>query len=339
MDIVARHLIIQADANAEIGIGHLMRCLALGQAWKDAGGKVIFVTSCQNEGLLQRLRVEDFEIHSANDWKHTNYPDAWIALDGYHFNESYQQQVKESGHKLLVIDDMAHLKHYYADIMLNQNLQAEQLQYSCEPYTTLLLGTQYTLLRREFFEWKDWERKIPDIAHRVLVTLGGSDYENYTLKVIQALQNIEITDLEVIIIIGASNPHFTTLEIAIKQSHIPTHLIFDTQNMSELMAWADIAISGSGTTIWELSFLGTPILALILADNQHYIAEQIELQGAGQNLGNAENLSNKTLTKAINSLLRDSKLRARMSCKARNIIDGEGAKRVINSIQRNTNEN
>ena len=91
-------------------------------------------------------------------------------LDGYHFRPSYQLRVKDSGHPLLVIDDMAHLDHYYADVVLNQNIHAEQLDYSCEPYARMLLGSRYVLLRREFWPWREWQREIPQVAHKVLVT-------------------------------------------------------------------------------------------------------------------------------------------------------------------------
>ena len=56
------HLIIRADANSRIGTGHLMRCLALAQAWKDSDGRVIFITACESAGLLQRLCGEGFEV-------------------------------------------------------------------------------------------------------------------------------------------------------------------------------------------------------------------------------------------------------------------------------------
>lgn len=338
-------VIIRADASTQIGTGHLMRCLALAQAWKDAGGRVVFITACQNEGLLQRLRDEEYDIHlvagSLTDLSKWNYmedilathPDAWVVLDGYHFDEACQQRVKEAGHQLLVIDDTAHLKRYYADIVLNQNLHVEQFPYSCEPYTCLLLGTRYVLLRREFLTWRDWQREIPEVARRVLVTLGGSDPENYTLKVIHALQRVDIPDLEVIVVAGANNPHGNTLQAVVKQGHLPIRLVRNAQNMPELMAWSDVAISAAGATIWELLFLKTPVLALILADNQQRVAEVLEQHQIGKNLGWAANTQDDFLAEAISLLLKDTSLRAKMSNNARQIVDGQGAQRVIGLMQ------
>ena len=339
-------LILRADASTQIGSGHLMRCLALAQAWKDAGGEVTFITACQGEGLLERLRDAEFDIKLLSsaypdiaDWNSTRdilsgHPGARVVLDGYHFDEVYQHQVIQAGHPLLVIDDNAHLKHYYADIVLNQNLHTEQLHYSCEPYTRLLLGTRYVLLRREFLAWKkERHREIPEVARRVLVTLGGGDPDNNTLKVIQALQEVGLPDLEATVVIGASNPHAGILEQAAKQSCIPIRLVRDAKNMPKLIAWADVAVSGGGTTAWELLFMGAPSLFLIVADNQRYIAEYIGNQGFGKNLGMAQNISTESLTEAITSLAKESNLRATISRKARQLVDGQGARRVVRSMQ------
>jgi UDP-2,4-diacetamido-2,4,6-trideoxy-beta-L-altropyranose hydrolase len=342
-------LIILANASTQIGTGHFMRCLALAQAWKDANGDVTFITACRGEGLLQRLREEEFEIHllshpypDPGDWNHTkdilaSHPNAWVVLDGYHFDEAYQQRVKNEGHRLLVIDDMAQLKHYYADIVLNQNLHAQRLHYSCESYTRLLLGTRYVLLRREFLTWRGWKREIPEIAQQVLVTLGGSDSENHTLRVIQIIQKVAVPDLEAIVVVGASNPHADALEAAVKETRIPLHLMHDTKNMPELMAQADIAISGGGATVWELLFFGMPTLILILADNQRFIAEQIEKHGVGENLGWVGDISTKSLAKVITQLSKDYELRTQMSENARKIVDGQGAQRAVSFMRETSN--
>jgi len=334
-------LTIRADAGVEMGTGHLMRCLALAQAWGDAGGHVVLVTACRNEALLQRFRAEGAAIQllehaypDPGDWPSTSqvlaaHPAACIVLDGYHLDETYQQRVKETGHHLLVIDDMAHLKHYYADIVLNQNLHADHLQYPCEPDTRLLLGTCYVLLRREFLAWKGWKRNIPQVARRVLVTLGGGDPQNHTLKVVQALRTADVPDLEATVVIGADNPHADSLAAAAGRASVPISLIRDAENMPELMAWADLAVASAGTTTWELLFLGTPILALVLADNQQALADELEQHGAGMNTGRASDATASSLSQAIAALANDAARRARMSQTGRGIVDGQGAGRLV----------
>jgi len=64
--------------------------------------------------------------------------------------------------------------------------------------------------------WQDWQREIPERARNVLVTLGGADPDNQTLKVIRALLQLELDRLEVAVLVGASNPHSGELEAAIR---------------------------------------------------------------------------------------------------------------------------
>lgn len=64
-------LLIRADANTRIGTGHLMRCLALAQAWQDRGGQTTFITACDSDKLLQQLRDEGFQVIQLEE----TYPD------------------------------------------------------------------------------------------------------------------------------------------------------------------------------------------------------------------------------------------------------------------------
>jgi len=313
----------------------------LGQGRLDTGGQVVFVTACSNERLLQRLEAENFIVHriartypDVEDWQVTahmlaEYPDAWVVLDGYHFDGEYQQRVKESGHRLLVIDDMAHLPHYYADIVLNQNINAESLHYDCEPYTKLLLGTKYVLLRREFLEWEGRNRQIPDEASKVLVTLGGGDPENATLKVIQALEQLDASGLEAKIVVGLANPNLEVLCQAVHHSTTNVQLLNAVTDMPELMAWADLAVSGGGSTSWELAFMGVPGLILILAENQRYIAEELDKIGVVLNLGWHEQVSSSQIAQVMGRLLLSAETRKRMATRGQDLVDGDGVDRVL----------
>lgn len=341
-----KRLFIRADAGTRIGAGHFMRCLALAQAWKDAGGEVSFITACQNDDLLQRLREEGFAIHLlANphpdpaDWNDTKglltgFPDAWLVMDGYHFDETYQQRVKEAGNRLLVIDDIAHLKHYYADIVLNQNLHAEQLHYSGEPYTQLLLGTRYVLLRREFLAWRNWKREIPEVARRVLVTLGGSDPENHTLGVIQALQKIDIPGLEAVVVIGASNPHASVLETEVGKSKASIRLVRSARNMPELMAGADVAVASAGSTVWELAFLGVPTIAVATTLVEEHLIGGLQKHGLFLGLNWRNDFSIQQLGETLDDFMRDGKRRDDMSQLGQRLVDGNGCENMLGCLSK-----
>jgi len=335
-------LLIRADANTQMGTGHLMRCLALAQGWQAQGGRVIFITACESDGLRQRLSDEGFQVIALEhpypdpaDWAMTSkvlaaHPGAWVALDGYHFDPAYQRQIREAGHPLLVIDDMAHLEHYYADVLLNQNIHAGRLDYSCEPYTRLLLGTRYALLRSEFLAWRGWQREIPEVARKVLVTLGGGDPDNQTLKVIRALQQVDVDGLEAVVVVGASNPHYQELEFAIRNSaaslppQFTIRLVRNVSNMPELMAWADVAVTAGGSTCWEISFMGLPNLVLILADNQRPVARGLQEKGAALSLGWWEQADEPKIAKWLGMLVRNATQRSKMARLGKNLVDGRG---------------
>jgi UDP-2,4-diacetamido-2,4,6-trideoxy-beta-L-altropyranose hydrolase len=332
-------LLIRADAGTQLGTGHVMRCLALAQAWWEKGGSIQFALASVAPALEARLGGEGFDSMrvdappgSALDATETiatahETGAVWLVVDGYHFDAAYQQAIKGSGLGLLVIDDDGHAKHYWADLVLNQNLSAVEALYpSREAYTRLLLGTQYALLRREFWPWRGWQRQIPDQARRILVTMGGADPDNVTLKVLKALQQIQAKDLEVKVVIGGSYPHRETLEGWAAPG--VCKLIENPPDMPGLMAWADLAISAAGSTCWELAFMQLPSVLLVLAENQRPNAAGLHSAGAVFSLGWHKDLRPEALAHALERLLPSRESRASMAGVGRSLVDGNGSSRV-----------
>ena len=292
-------LLIRADASVSIGTGHIMRMIALGQAWQAQGGEVHFLCAEITPALEQRLASEGFllsrnhsPLGSQEDLSETillisetlqaDRQNARVVLDGYHFGSDYQLGIKAAGFKLLVVDDYGHADFYYADWVLNQNISArEELYVKRSPATKLLLGPKFAMLRKEFLAYRGWQREIAPVAKKILVTLGGSDPDNVTLKVIQALIDL---DMHAKVVIGGSNPHLREIKNFIPSQNNSTALIeviVNATNMPELMAWADIAVAAAGSTTWELAFMGIPALYLILAENQRAIAMNLKQKGMG----------------------------------------------------------
>jgi UDP-2,4-diacetamido-2,4,6-trideoxy-beta-L-altropyranose hydrolase len=306
------------------------------------GGQVIALMTETTSSLESRLTSENIQVlhlksvaGSQEDARETvqtalQFKATWVVVDGYQFSAEYQRIRKKNGLQLLVLDDYGHAKHYWVDIVLNQNISADISLYSNrESYTQLLLGPQFVLLRREFRDWQGWQRQTPEIARKILVTLGGADPNNVTLKVIQALQQVQIDDLQVVVVGGASNPHLEVLKEALENSQHSMRLESNVTNMPELMAWADIAIAGGGSTCWELAFMGLPALVMILAENQQAIAKKLDQAGIAQTLGRSVSQTAETITREIFKILLSKQIRTRMTQLGQVLVDGQGSDRVL----------
>lgn len=337
-------LLIRADADTRIGVGHFMRCLALAQAWLRQGAGVAILSNCQGDALPRRatsagikfVPLEKSHPHSSDidmtlaQLKRLDNP--WLVIDGYQFDPAYHQSIRTAGFRLLVIDDAAHLPYYHADVLLNQNSGAERLAYHCDPDTSLLLGSQYALLRPEFLPKRGWHKDIPRTASKVLITMGGSDPNNVTMKVIQALQQVDIPNLEATVVVGPANPNLETLHQAVQNSTHDLRLLTDVPDMAELMSWADVAVSAGGSTCWELAFMGLPSLLLVLSDNQEVVATGMSNGGAAQNLGDGHQISVADLKDALAKITRDGTLRQQMSLRGRVLVDGAGTERICEAM-------
>jgi UDP-2,4-diacetamido-2,4,6-trideoxy-beta-L-altropyranose hydrolase len=347
--MISGSLLFRADASVAMGTGHVMRCLALAQAWQDAGGSAVFAMAEVTPAVGERLRSESCAVVSISDEAGT-HADArqtiaqarekaaeWVVVDGYQFAEEYQRELKSAGLKVLFLDDSGHAAHYSADLVLNQNVCADESLYTTrESYTRLLLGTRYCLLRREFGARAKCDREISPVGSRLLVTLGGSDPENLTARALQALTRVNTKNLQVSVVVGGSNPHFQALQCAAvkigNQPGLKIRAHRDISNMAELMAWADGAISAAGSTCWELCRLGLPALLIDAAENQKALARELDRRECAIHVGGAKEVSDEMIANQLEQLFRSFELRKSLSLRCRQLVDGCGTRRIVSLI-------
>ncbi|MBN2582397.1 MAG: UDP-2,4-diacetamido-2,4,6-trideoxy-beta-L-altropyranose hydrolase [Planctomycetes bacterium] len=338
-------LVIRADASSSMGVGHLVRSLALAQAWTDAGRQAVMATAGDPrrwDALVAGQGIEmlgtEREPGSAEDAKETidlarSRGAAWVAVDGYHFGHDYQRAVRDAGLRLLAIDDYGHADRYEADIVLNQNVYADESYYTDrEPTTRLLLGTRYALLRRPFAAYRDWRREIPAVARRVLVTLGGGAADRVMTTVIEALAQADIEGLEAKVVVGASAERLAKLGPAAERSGGKVRLVQAADEMPQLMAEADVAVSAGGSTSWELAYMGLPTVAVVLSDNQRPVVRRLARDGVVEDLGSPSGLTGRSIAATLVSLMRSLERRREMSCRGRRLVDGLGAARVVDHM-------
>jgi len=336
-------LLVRADANSEIGTGHVMRCLALAGAWRDAGGEVVVVSSKDGAALAELVRESGFRAEvsqlpagSDSDALHTaalarSAGADLVVIDGYQFCPAYQGIVKTEA-RVLWIDDGGQAGACCADIILNQNISADPKMYStASAETMLLLGTRYALLRPEFLEYRNWKRDFPPRARRILITLGGSDPAHATVPIAEIVS--QIPGIDVRVVIGPAVSERETMIQRLSQRENIEFLVAP-DNMAKLMEWADVAISAAGSTCWELAFMGLPSILIVVAENQRPIAEGMKRAGAVFDHWPHSQLDDAGFLEGLTALGESEALRRQLSANASALVDGWGGQRVVESIAR-----
>ena len=288
--------LIRADATPRMGTGHVMRCLALAQAGRKEGLDVHLICRLGVEWLYTRLARENISLHILTDAvPSVEEPETlltqiqleglpvpqdvdspiWVALDGYHFDTACQKAIMQAGYRLLVIDDYAHLPEYHCDVLLNQNIGAEELTYHGS-IGRKLLGLDYVLLREEFWEAKEKakSRIRPSQPQNILVTLGGGNFIEHLEKIAADMTMPELAGRTVRVIQGAMDAD--CIRAAFANCPARLEIVQSVDDMPSLLLDTDLCITAGGSTCWELCCLKIPFLVLSVAKNQNEVVNLID---------------------------------------------------------------
>ncbi len=338
---MSKSLVIRADATREMGTGHVMRTIALAQKWQELGyGKTVLAGYIDTPRLCKIIKnnVDKLiklstpnDLHTFVDFLDSCDNPGWCVIDGYHFRNEYIEQISSKGWRLLLIDDLCDRYSYSADVVLNGNFYAKELQYPPSPKVHYLLGPQYALLRKEFSSARSicTGKCCPNTAKKLLITLGGSDIAKLTPLILKALSFIKDLNFEIKVVIGPASS-FTCHSFYDDSFKHSVEFIYGTENMADLMSWADMAISAGGSTCLELACMGVPFLVTEVADNQKKVVNWLVRQGLAKNIytpGNYNNLED--IGFIIRSFASDKNKRQQIQDRLISLVDGQGSMRAV----------
>jgi UDP-2,4-diacetamido-2,4,6-trideoxy-beta-L-altropyranose hydrolase len=329
-----RRVLIRADASASIGVGHVMRCLALAGALAELGIVVAFAASGMPDTVARRIASGGHALHALDGAPGSDADVAstqalamgfdGLVIDSYAFGQGAVAYLGQ-GSRVTVIDDYAEGPVVGAGIVVNQNIYAPR----AAPEHGLLFGLDYALLRKDVLVPS--ERRQPRKG-RVLVTLGGGDPDGLTAFLADALLAVEgVSGID--LVIGSTNPRFETLSAFARNAPLIT-LHHDIPHLAPLLAAADLAIVAAGGTMWECLAAG---VAMIVVDRDAVQAKSVEaLLSRDLIVGRikAADMPKADVAAIVSAALINDAQRARLSLDGRAYVDGLGAGRVARSMAR-----
>lgn len=340
----APKLVVRVDANPEIALGHLKRCLSLAEALRLVGMESVFVTNGDPESRRLLVRhgfrqyVSEARIGSAADWTATcsvvteTAADA-ILIDSYEVDAFYLRRFQAEGIFVICLDDLGE-RELACDLLINGSLDAESIDYNpgCK---SRLLGVRYCILDRTF---SDPQIRPIESVRNVLITMGGIDHYNLTVSLLQILEqkNEEFT---ITVIIGPFYENRKEIERQISRMKRDALVEYSPDDLYKVMVDCDLAFSAGGRTLYELATLGRPTIGIALWKNQYLNVSQLAQLGiiCGLHYGPEEGFL-KELADSSDRIFRDNHARRLMAETGRRIFDGRGATRVAVEVARRVQE-
>ncbi|GAA1638653.1 PseG/SpsG family protein [Catellatospora bangladeshensis] len=335
---------LRCDAGATRGVGHLVRCVALAEELAGRGVRPVFLGDTgglpwAEEQLARRgfARVPGPDTPDGAVAAVKEHGLAAMVLDSYTLDPACAGALRERGVPVLAVVD-GDLRGQDADLYLDQNLDAELAAPPLPPDAVRLAGLRYVLLRDDVLRLRPRAPvRHPGAARpKVLAFFGGTDAFSAAPPLCRLVLGTGLP-LELTVVAGTPALHRQLLSLPVGADQA-MHVLAPTDRLPTLVAQADLVVSASGTSTWELLCLGAAAALVWVVDNQELGYERVVARGLSAGLGHLSDLTDPDGSHAVAArdtlrrLLSSPNARAAASARALGAVDGLGRARVADEL-------
>lgn len=308
-------ILVLCDGGGPIGVGHVIRSLALAEASVAAGHSVVVAGHFEGSfvrGQLALAPVEvvqlaapkaDGDLQPVIDLVRTLRPDV-LHVDSYEAPGLLGELVvspgvmpgfgilalgsQAAGNVVLSNMEDGSFGRRPADVVIDPTIGAELSPRPDDGSTVLLRGSRYTPIRQRVLDAR--RSGEADIAHdpvarSVLVVMGGTDPVGLAPVAVRLLAG---TGLALDVTVIAVGEIAERVRAAASGSHLSLSVLAPVDDLAALMVRQDLVVSAAGTSVGELCCLGVPMALVWAVGNQREGYDRVVAAGAAVGLGGPE---------------------------------------------------
>lgn len=283
-----KKILFVVTGNSRVGMGHVYNTLSV--AHEILNHQVEFLVDHQSDLAAQKIGESNYRVHHP---KHGALWESVLALhpdvvinDRLDTPAEYMQPLREAGCTLINFEDIGPGA-ALADLVINAMYPEGKI------LANHYFGAKYFILKDEFLFTPN--KVISPELKRVLISFGGVDPNNFTLRVMEILSGLSLRDgTELSVVVGMGYPHTEDLRKRFPGVEIQQNI----KSMSELIYQADLVFTSAGRTTFEVASIGTP--AIVLCQNKrettHFFASE---KNGFYNLGLGAEVSDDAIKEAF----------------------------------------
>jgi UDP-2,4-diacetamido-2,4,6-trideoxy-beta-L-altropyranose hydrolase len=252
------------------------------------------------------------------------YRPSWVLVDHYAFDAAWHRTVAAGcGARVAVVDDVAD-RALAADVLIDHNHSSDhRLKYGAllPAAATILGGPHYALLGPSYASAARYV--FSPRVRSIGIFMGGADAGGHSSVAWRACR--EYAGFTGLIEIAAtySNPHLPALR-ELCAADAATMLRLDSPSLEAFFAHHDIQIGAGGGATWERCCVGVPTVASAIAENQLSVLAPLQDMGVLR----VSSPAPEDLGREVRALIDQPALRESLAQRARQLVDGHGARRV-----------
>jgi len=354
-----KRVLIRADGSKEIGMGHIMRSLALARELKRKKIEPVFVVKNSDPKLVARVEKAGFlaewikgdpevadealqlkKIYEKNSCSGIILDICnELVVESAENYELYVNFIREDIDPYFAIIDDFYYMDFPADLLVDPNAGAEKKRAPQCAKTKCLLGPQYFIFRDNFLKELGKKHAVEKEVRDIVVTFGVSDERSVSVKTARALSLLEHPEKLVVKFVFGLQDKKRERKISKElKGFRGTHsFLYSPKNFASVLGSADIAITAAGLTKYETALLGVPNITVSEAMHQHRLMKDFNALGTTIYLGYGAKVATDGIRETLSKLIGDYSLRKELSSKARKVVDGKGAERIATRIKRDLN--
>ena len=329
MKNLSKKIVFRCDSNNKIGLGHLVRCLAVANHLKRES-IIIFATDIdksnshiENEYEIIYKKQDEDENKFLKRINSELNPDILVLDKRYPYNKYILQELKKNSLKIVIFDNNCEGMRECDEIIFpNAHFNLNRLKGYLEDdkIKKVKTGQDYVILRDEIIGVKENKTNQQNNI-KIVVTTGGSDPEGVLIKLSLLLKELNIKE-DVYLLYGESFKHQNKLDAL----NLPNNF-HKLPYSIEYLTGSDVVICTFGMTVYEMIYLGLPTICISHSKHNAKCASILKQRyDALENLGYIKDLNTNLLYRSL------KKIQISKNIPSKKFIDGKGAVRVANLI-------